>query len=142
LNRHYPATDFKAAYLDAVIDRYGNPDDLAKPQALRNLASRQPAYWTTARYGHVGASLLRDAANEHVGIEAGIRTIPAYAAATVEWIERHSVTALDTLVPLNDAAMADLDAAYEIAGTFRSRRELEARGSVSLLDAVNARKVA
>ncbi len=109
MNALAPRTDFNAAYLDAVIARYRNNDDTAAyEQALRNLNARQPAFWTTRSFNHVGANELRDRANKHVGIQAGVASIPECYAAVAEWIDLNTIAALDTLVPLNDEAVSDL----------------------------------
>lgn len=122
--------DFNAARIDAVAGAFGNADAPMKRLALLNLGARQPAYWTSATFSHAQAGILCEAANRLASLERAQDELTDYCSATGSPWRPTELRLLDLLVPLNAAAVADLDEAYTRSGALRSRGELERRAWV------------
>ena len=152
MNAHAART-MNAATLCHLADRYDNHDDITRDFALSRMGSKQPAFWYSTSCTHTVVGTLCLYANMMGSIEeAQERCVDEFPNSTKNY---RSWEWLDRLVPLNEAAVRDLDAAYTRARTFRERIEIgvpcaetvrlpAARvmaGSVSLLDAVRAAQV-
>lgn len=122
--------DLHAAQIAAVAAAYGNADAPMQRLALLNLGARQPAYWTSATFSHAQAGILCEAANRLASLERAQDEITDYCSATGSTWRPSEVRLLDLLVPLNPAAVRDLDEAYLRVNTWRSRAELEQRAWV------------
>jgi len=109
-------------YLLAAIGKHENNDDISRDLAIDAIASGRAAFWTTGTYHNQLAANLLNEVNKGATVEN----------AMLFWFagRRQDVkirTGLDTLIPLNAKASAELVAAYELCGTFRNERELERR---------------
>jgi len=122
--------DLHAIRIDAVAAAYGNADAPMKRLALLNLGARQPAYWTSATFSHAQAGILCEAANRLASLERAQDEVTDYCSATGSPWRPTELRLLDLLVPLNAAAVRDLDEAYTRGGALRSRGELERRAWV------------
>ncbi len=122
--------DLHAIRIDAVAAAYGNADAPMKRLALLNLGARQPAYWTSATFSHAQAGILCEAANRLASLERAQDEVTDYCSATGSTWRPTELRLLDLLVPLNAAAVRDLDEAYTRSGALRSRGELERRAWV------------
>lgn len=116
--------DLRAALkrVETMGDRANNRDSILEELAAKNLIDRKPAFLTSARYHNAAAGTLADMANRCASIEDAQAEIADFFrhngrdSRAAEW--------LDTLLPLNIAAVDDLARAYERAGTFRGRDEM------------------
>lgn len=102
--------------------------------AARNLVNGQPAFWSEATYSNAPAGSLLYYANHFAGVERGIAAYHNDFPPTAYDIGEARF--LDTLIPLNDAAVASLQAAYDLTSTFRSKAELMKRRPVADLATV------
>lgn len=108
--------------LAALASRLKARDDYAASYAVDNLVSGKPAYWSAAGYHSANHSLFRQYINVEGGILLGIgalaydfpHSLTDYAAAGF----------IDELLPLNEAAVGDLIAAYLRIGSFCEPDEL------------------
>lgn len=115
-----------AARIRTLADRLDNADTMHEEMAARNLVTRQPAYWVAKGYKNKAPVWnLLFAANSFASLVAAERELAALFAhhnrtvADEQW--------LDGLLPLNEAAVADLERAYRRAGSFRTAEELRRR---------------
>lgn len=132
MNRPLPRIHFEAAIIAGLADHYRNWDDLSRDGALGKLKSGQSAWWTTAGIGNAAAGNLMSEANRLATLEDAFVAIEDFYERTHCVRNIRAEQWLDTLIPLNAAAIRELDDAYRVAGTFRSREELEARSGLDL----------
>lgn len=107
----------------ALMDRTGCWDNTEF--VIRNLQAGVPAFWGTYGGSNAAAGTFMASANFFEGIEAGKADIRAHFARN-----NHDVDAeewLDSLIPLNRAAVSDLMLAYQSVGTWRTKEELANR---------------
>lgn len=108
--------------------------------ATHNLMTRQPAFWSDAQYHNAPAGSLLYYANHFAGVERGIAAYHNdFPPSSYDIGEARF---LDTLIPLNEAAVASLQEAYELTGTFRSKAELikRAPSTASIGELVSGRE--
>lgn len=130
MNRPLPRIDFEAAIIDGLARRYGNEDTRSRNDALGKHKARQSAWWSRAGHGNSAVGILMSDANRLATLEdAFVATEDHYAATGQTGRRIRTAEVLDALIPLNPAAIRELDDAYRAAGTFRSREELEARAA-------------
>ncbi|GLQ57287.1 hypothetical protein [Devosia nitrariae] len=104
----------------ALADRTNTLSDLE--DAATNLIEGRPAFWTNAQFGNQPATLFKATVNRLASIKAAQAELSAHFTRN-----RRNVLSpdwLDTLLPLNPAALADLLSAYRRAGSFRTAEEL------------------
>lgn len=120
------------AEVEAYVQIGGAGGRQEADDAARNLVNGQPAFWSQATYSTAPAGSLLYYANHFAGVERGIAAyhndFPPHCPDIGE------ARFLDTLIPLNDAAVVSLQAAYELTGTFRSKSELMKRRPVVALE--------
>jgi len=111
------------ARLDALIDSTGTWG--IKDDAIKNLLHGRPAFWGSQGRGNDPASLLMASSNRLDSIKAAQDELADHFRRNGRDV--YSAEWLDYLLPLNNAAVRDLKAAYERARTFRTTAELERR---------------
>lgn len=132
MNRAPSRTEFAAATLAAVA-KTSYTDTPAREYAIANLANRKPAFWHTASATHAQIAELSSEANRFASLDRALASIEDHYAATGQHNRRiRTAEIFDALIPLNAAAMDELDSAYREIGTFRSRDELAARSGLEL----------
>ena len=119
-----PALKPYIARVREIADRHDNGDSYAIELAAANLAARRPAYWSgSLGYSNSTAGILIEAVNRKASVlDACAELKVCYPYRT--WIETPN---LDYLLPLNEAALHDLQSAYQACGTFRGMTELARR---------------
>jgi len=139
-----PALKPYIARVREIADRHDNGDSYAIELAAANLAARRPAYWSgSLGYSNSTAGILVEAVNRKASVlDACAELKVCYPYRT--WIETPN---LDYLLPLNEAALHDLQSAYQACGTFRGMTELarrteRAEGLSPALDAGGLARVA
>lgn len=98
-----------------------NENSVGRDLAIGAIISKRPAYWTSAKY-HSAASL--EMCN---GLNRGADMQTVLADLFPPHRHFQAVPVLDTMIPLNGAAIYELADAYEHFGTFREYAVLEAR---------------
>lgn len=118
-----------AALADVVANTPSHArNSVSEEYAALNLVDGKAAFASEASFSNAFAGQLHQAANRLASLEAAQDEYrPRFARMdhdvyAVEW--------LDTLIPLNGEALAELWAAYGRAKTFRTRGELIRRRSV------------
>ena len=114
------------ARITALTERLDNADTVQEELAIRNLVARQPAYWVDRGFKNTAPVwTILFSANDRASLAlaedelADMFAVNNRVVADAQW--------LDGLLPLNEAAVADLVAAYNRAGTFRTAEELRRR---------------
>jgi hypothetical protein len=132
MNRAPSRTEFAAATLAAIVPT-SYTDAPAREYAIANLANRAPAFWHTASATHAQIAELSSEANRFASLERALDSIEDHYSRTGQHNRRiRTAEIFDALIPLNAAAMSELDAAYREIATFRSRDELAARSGLEL----------
>lgn len=117
----HPAFAAHLSRVQSLSRSLGNENTPDEEIAAGCLCTGRPAYWNSASVYHAIHVGLLPYLNEGNGVEAAFRSFARdYQKPGFET----TIPLLDRLIPLNDAAVADLMAAYEICGTFRDRSEL------------------
>lgn len=118
--------DTHLARIKAISNVRLNGDTACAEVAARNLANRQPAFWCSASYSSAAANDFMAACNRIASIDGGRRLLES--GSFVPFRKNvDDIRFLDALIPLNAPAVADLQAAYELLGTFRGKDELTKR---------------
>jgi hypothetical protein len=115
-------TDEACARLAVAIDLHENDDALARRHALAACGAGRPAFWTTASYHSQKACALHLAAHTLPTLQTALADAYGFDLGTDA-----QAAALDTLIPLNPAAVAALALAYAALGRWREIQDLEAR---------------
>lgn len=128
----------------AEVEAYVQIGGIAGPQeiedATHNLMKGQPAFMSLETFSNAPAGSLLYYANHFAGVERGIAAYHnEFPPSSYDIGEARF---LDTLIPLNDTAVASLQEAYELTGTFRSKAELMGRMKRCLTPALAAERVA
>lgn len=93
--------------------------------ALANISTGKPAFWSTCgNYNALDGQLI-DAINRHGSIEAAQEEYAAIFAR--RGMDPRDEASLDYLIPLNRAAVWDLMRAYQNVDSFREADELASR---------------
>lgn len=111
----------------ALADRYDNADDYAAGLAVAAYAAGLPAYWSSSRgYSNAPAGILLRYVNDEPSVALAVGAIEHDNPYSHH--DYRSARLLDDLLPLNWAAVIDLEAAYRrLAHTFVSVEELHRR---------------
>jgi hypothetical protein len=119
-----PALKPYIARVQEIADRHDNGDTYAIELAAANLVGRRPAYWSGSKgCSNSTAGILVEAVNRKASIlDACAELKVSYPHRA--WMETPN---LDYLLPLNEAALYDLQGAYRVCGTFRGLTELARR---------------
>ncbi len=116
-------TALENARLEAIAVATGNRNTLAEAEAAAALKARQPAYWTSHGYSNALATALLWKANHGRSMARALRDEEDFIATT----RFSEADVLDWFIPLNPAAVREMQDLYEIAGTSRTAGELRAR---------------
>lgn len=106
-----------------LIERTGTWAD--HDSAVKNLLHGQPAFWGSQGLGNAPAGTFMGTVNMRGSIEAAQDELADHFKLNGRDV--YSTEWLDYLLPINAAAVRDLEAAYKRARTFRSYAELERR---------------
>ena len=106
--------------LGFATNTWGITDD-----AVANLSSGKPAFWSTCGNSNAFDGQLFVSANRHASIEAAQDEYSGIFAR--RGMDPRNEEHLDRLIPLNRSAVMDLLRAYQSVGTFRSAEELAQR---------------
>lgn len=127
------------AIVDGIARHFLNPETAARDNAVANLRYRKPAFWHTASATHAQIAELSSEANRFASLERALDNIEDHYSCTGQHNRRiRTAEIFDALIPLNAAAIRELDEAYRGVGTFRDRDELEDRGALINADRVAA----
>jgi hypothetical protein len=116
-------TALESARLETIAIATGNRNTLAEREAAAALKAHQPAYWTSHGYSNGLATSLLWKANHRRSMARALRDEEDFIATT----RFSEADVLDWFIPLNAAAVREMQDLYEIAGTFRTADELRAR---------------
>lgn len=97
--------DDARAALSALVRLYDNDDTRDREAAEEAFAQGRPAYWTPHKYHHQLARIFVEAANRPEGLKAALKE---WASARHPEMNRSALALLDTLIPLNAAAIMEL----------------------------------
>lgn len=127
--RSYMATDpaekLALARCEIINEHVRNRDSSLEAGAARNLLAGNAAFLVKASYSNAPASIFVARVNSLASIERAQYSLLGFFRDNN--CDVMDACWLDYLLPLNSAAVAMLQRAYEDAGTFRSRAELIAR---------------
>lgn len=113
------------ARIQSIQDCYrGSSDDVTGQWMAENLVAGKPAFCWYNTYSNQAAGLFTAEVACLGSIEAAQESMADFWANR-EDRDAYSAVYLDNLRPLNEAGVLDLMAAYERAGTFRDRSELD-----------------
>ena len=114
--------------LDVLQARLGLnvTDDMLADRAAENLDAGLPAYFRTSSYSNAIACNLCHFANIHGGIVEGWRGYQQAFHCIID-ARYESVETFDTLIPLNEAAVADMARVARVIGSFDREPELRRR---------------
>ncbi len=104
-------TTVSIARMDAAIRKYENGDSSYEANCVRAIFDNRPAWWSTSH--QVGAMQFMNKLN----FDRGLASFADYPTIEV----------LDTLVPLNAAAVEELQIAYAVRGEPKEADELDTR---------------
>jgi hypothetical protein len=110
-----------------------NVDDGSLEWAARNLMEDVPAYWSMKGRDASGvSSRVASLANFHGSLTQAMTELDATFAARPHI--KIAVDVYDALIPLNMAAVEELDRLYRLASTFRDRDDLLSREEAAICD--------
>lgn len=115
-----------------IADCRRNRDDLSIENAVRNIMAGKPAHLSMAGGSALGASCaLAATANSVASLFASLDKLASFYA--VRGVDIASVL-LDKLIPLNAAAIDELELCYRLQSTFRDRAEIVDRERKAIMD--------
>lgn len=108
------------AHLNHLAATYNNADTRTRDNALGKIKARQSAWWSDASYSNAAVGSLVEAANRLATLEDALTECEDFYSRTSQNRRIRSAEYLGRLIPLNDAAVRELNEAFREVRTFRT----------------------